>query len=155
MLSAFGPLHAQIVGDISVTRREIAVRDGMLHLVLDIGVNRDVVDPTESWTIIPELSTVDRTSVVLFPHVLINGFYQQRMMERRQHLQAGRLSERQPYMVICPDGKTDRTILYETEVPFEEWMLNASLVVRQIWTTKGDRHRIFTVDVNGAVLSER
>ena len=155
MLSAICSLRAQIVGDISVTRRELAVRDGMLHLVLDIGVNRDVVDPTESWTIIPELSTVDRASVMLFPHVLINGIYQQRMMERRQQLQGDHLSERQPYMVICPDGESDRTIRYEMEVPFETWMLNASLVIRQIWTTKGDRHRVFTVDVNGAVLSER
>lgn len=154
MLPALCPLQAQIVGDISVTRRELIERDGELCLGLDIAVNRDVVSPTESWTIIPELSTIDRASVMLFPHVLINGRYQQRMLERRRRLVGSYLSERQPYIIIQPDGKSDRTFHYEMKVPFEEWMLDASLVVRQIWTSKGNHRRVFTIDVNGAVIRE-
>lgn len=36
-------------------------------------------------------------------------------------------------------------------IPYEAWMDNATLVLRQILTNPGRRNRVFTVDVNGAV----
>ncbi len=148
-------LRAQIVGDLSVTRRELAQRDGMLCMTLDITVARNALPRSESWMIIPELSTADRASVKLFPHVLVNGPYQQHMLERRRRLVGAYWAERQPYAVIRADKETDRTIRYEMKVPYEAWMSDATLVLRQIQTAPGGRRRVFTVDVNGAVDRER
>ena len=93
-----GTLRAQIVGDLAVTRKVLAERNGELHLSLEIAVSRKAVTRSQSWAILPELSTPDRRSVKLFPHVLINGRYQQHMMERRRKLSGAYWSERQPYL---------------------------------------------------------
>lgn len=148
-------LRAQIVGDVAVTRKVLAERSGELHMVLEISVSRKAVTRSQSWSILPELSTADRKSVKLFPHVLINGRYQQHMMERRQRLTGAYWAERQPYMTINADGKTDRVFRYEMKVPYESWMDDATLVVRQVQTSPGGVRRVFTVDVNGAVDTER
>ena len=144
-------LRAQIVGDVAVTRKVLAERNGELHMVLEISVSRKAVTRSQSWMILPELSTADRRSVKLFPHILINGRYQQHMMERRQKLSGSYWAERQPHLTINVDGKTDRVFNYEMKVPYESWMDNATLVLRQILTNPGRRSRVFTVDVNGAV----
>ena len=60
-------LRAQIVGDVAVTRKVLAERGGELHMVLEISVSRKAVTRSQSWTILPELSTPDRKSVKLFP----------------------------------------------------------------------------------------
>lgn len=148
-------LRAQIVGDVAVTRKVLAERGGELHMVLEISVSRKAVTRSQSWSILPELSTADRKSVKIFPYVLINGRYQQHMMERRQRLTGAYWAERQPYMTINADGKTDRVFRYEMKVPYESWMADATLVVRQVQTSPGRVRRVFTVDVNGAVDTER
>ncbi len=144
-------LHAQIVGDISVTRKTLRMDGKELHMLLEIGVTHRAVTRSQSWTIIPELSTPDRKSLKLFPHVLINGRYQQHMLERRQQLTGSYWAERQPYLIINADRKTDRTFRYEIRVPYEYWMANATLVIRQIQNTPRGEQRVFSVDVNGAV----
>ena len=58
-------LRAQIVGDVAVTRKVLAERGGELHMVLEISVSRKAVTRSQSWTILPELSTPDRKSVKL------------------------------------------------------------------------------------------
>lgn len=148
-------LRAQIVGDVEVTRKVLREHNGMLQLELEIRVGRRAVTRSQSWTIIPELSTADRRSVKLFPHVLINGRYQQHMMERRRLLRGDYWAERQPYAVIDAGRKTEQTLRYEMSVPYEPWMADATLVLRQIQTSPGDQRRIFTVDVNGAVDTGR
>ena len=150
-----GALRAQIVGEVAVTRKVLAERNGELHLSLEIAVSRKAVTRSQSWAILPELSTPDRRSVKLFPHVLINGRYQQHMMERRQKLSGSYWAERQPHLTINVDGKTDRVFNYEMKVPYESWMAGATLVLRQIQTSPGGKRRVFTVDVNGAVDTQR
>lgn len=144
-------LRAQIVGDLSVTRKVLCERGGELCMELDIHVSRNAVTRSQSWTIIPELSTPDRQSVKLFPHVQVNGRYQQHMQERRRVLTGAYWAERQPYMTINVDGRTDQSVRYQMKVPYESWMAGATLVLRQIQTSPGGRRRVFTVDVNGAV----
>lgn len=144
-------LRAQIVGDVAVTRKVLAERNGELHLVLEVSVSRNAVTRSQSWAILPELSTPDRKSVKLFPHVLINGRYQQHMQERRRLLSGAYWAERQPYMTINADKKTDQVFRYEMKVPYESWMDGATLVLRQVQTSPGGVRRVFTVDVNGAV----
>ena len=150
-----GALRAQIVGEVAVTRKVLAERNGELHLSLEIAVSRKAVTRSQSWAILPELSTPDRRSVKLFPHVLINGRYQQHMMERRRKLSGSYWAERQPHLTINVDGKTDRVFNYEMKVPYESWMAGATLVLRQIQTSPGGKRRVFTVDVNGAVDTAR
>ena len=60
-------------------------------------------------------------------------------------------AERQPYMTINADKKTDQVFRYEMKVPYESWMAGATLVLRQVQTSPGGVRRVFTVDVNGAV----
>ncbi|WP_418983233.1 DUF3868 domain-containing protein [Alistipes sp.] len=148
-------LRAQIVGDVDVTRKVLRERGGMLELELEIRVGRRAVTRSQSWTIIPELSTADRRSVKLFPHVLINGRYQKHMMERRRLLSGDFWAERQPYAVVDAGKKVEQTIRYRMSVPYEPWMADATLVLRQIQTSPGDERRVFTVDVNGAVDTGR
>ena len=148
-------LRAQILGEVSVTRKVLAERNGELHLVLEISVSRNAVTRSQSWTILPELSTADRRSVKLFPHVLVNGRYQQHMMERRRKLSGAYWAERQPYLTINVDKRREQIFRYEMKVPYESWMSEASLVVRQIQTSPGGKRRLFTVDVNGAVDTSR
>ena len=58
-----GALRAQIVGEVAVTRKVLAERNGELHLSLEIAVSRKAVTRSQSWAILPELSTPDRRSV--------------------------------------------------------------------------------------------
>lgn len=148
-------LRAQIVGEVSVTRKVLSMRNDSLRMELDILVGPNAVTRSQSWLIIPELSTADRQSVKLFPHVLINGQYQQHMQERRRRLSGGYWAERQPYAVVPGNIKTEQLIRYEMNVPYEEWMADATLVLRQILTLPGDKRRVFTIDVNGAVDTGR
>ena len=148
-------LRAQFVGDLAVTRKVLSREGNTLHLVLDVQVSANAVTRSQSWTIIPELSTPDRQSMKLFPHILVNGRYQQHMMERRQKLSGAYWAERQPHLTINVDGKTDRVFNYEMKVPYESWMAGATLVLRQIQTSPGGKRRVFTVDVNGAVDTQR
>ena len=133
LLAGFS-LRAQIVGDVAVTRKVLAERDGQLHMVLEISVSRNAVTRSQSWTILPALSTPARRSVKLFPHVLSHGRYQQHMMERRRKLSGAYWAERQPYLTINVDGRTDQTFRYEMKVPYESWMADATRVLRQIQT---------------------
>ncbi len=151
MLLAALSLRAQIVGDVSVTRKTLAAQNGQLTLELNIHVGKNAVTRSQSWTIIPELSTADRKSVKLFPHILINGKYQQHMMERRRRLFGRYWAERKPFMVIVAEKKLAQDITCKYHVPYEEWMKDATLVLRQIQTSPGKENRVFTVDVNGAV----
>ncbi len=155
LLVGAGSLQAQIVGDLSVTRKVLREHAGKLELVLDVHVSKNAVTRSQSWMIIPELSTPDRKSVVLFPHILVNGRYQQHMQERRKLLSGAYWAERQPHVTINVDEKTDQTVSYEMAVPYQSWMENATLVLRQIQTNPGRRNRVFTVDVNGAVDVEK
>ena len=127
-------LRAQIVGDVAVTRKVLAERGGELHMVLEISVSRKAVTRSQSWTILPELSR-----------------YQQHMQERRRRLSGAYWAERQPYMTINADKKTDQVFRYEMKVPYESWMAGATLVLRMVQTSPGGVRRVFTVDVNGAV----
>lgn len=154
-LFAAASLRAQIAGDVDVTRKVLRRSGDMLEMELEIRVGRRAVTRSQSWTIIPELSTADRRSVKLFPHVVIYGPYQRHMMERRRLLTGAYWAERQPYAVVDADRKADRTINYRMTVPYEGWMAGATLVLRQIQTSPGDEKRIFTVDVNGAVDTGR
>ena len=155
LLVGAGSLQAQIVGDLSVTRKVLREHAGKLELVLDVHVSKNAVTRSQSWMIIPELSTPDRKSVVLFPHILVNGRYQQHMQERRKLLSGAYWAERQPHVTINVDEKTDQTVSYEMAVPYQSWMENATLVLRQIQTNPGRRNRVFTVDANGAVDVEK
>lgn len=157
LLFLFGAvsLRAQIVGDLSVTRKVLRQQGGQLHMVLDICVSRNAVTRSQSWAIIPELSTPDRKSMKLFPHILINGKYQQHMRERHLALTRSRLTERQPYIVINVDNEKNQRVEYEMTVPYESWMADATLVLRQIQTNPGGKRRVFTVDINGAVDTEK
>ncbi len=153
LLLIFGAFSAkaQFVGDVAVTRKVLCERNGKLCLVLDVKVGRKAVAPSQSWTIIPELSTADRTSVKIFPHIQINGRHQRQQIERRERLSGRYWAQRKPWKTIEIDGKTDEHFLYEMEVPYEPWMDGATLVLRQILTSADNSRRVFTVDVNGAV----
>lgn len=143
--------RAQFVGDVSITRRELCERNGELYMNLEVGVSGNSLTRSQSWMIIPELSTSDRQSVKLFPHILINGKYQRHMQERRRKLLQGYWVERQPYTTINAKRGQSELIRYQMSVPYESWMDEATLVVRQILISPGDVRRVFTVDVNGAV----
>ncbi len=156
LLSLIGltPAGAQtsIVGDFSVTRKQIVEHDGTLVVELEFFVSGNSVTRSTSWMILPELSTPDRQSVVLLPHVLVEGRYQKHMRERRERLSGFRWTSREPYRIIDVDSYSkDRTIDYRMEIPYEPWMDEASLVIRQICTHPGGKRRVYTVDVNGAV----
>ena len=86
LLLAAWSARAQFVGDISVVRKKLSARDGELTMVLEIRVRDRAVTRSQSLVIIPELSTADRRSVKLFPHILIEGPYQRHMRERRRVL---------------------------------------------------------------------
>lgn len=142
---------AQIAGEVSVSRKVLAKQGDKLVMELEIGVGENAIARNESWAILPELSTADRQSVVLFPHILINGRYQKHMMERRQKLSGKYWSERKPYLVIDAAAHKNDTFKYRYAVDYEEWMKDATLVLRQVLTSPGNVKRVFTVDVNGAV----
>ena len=117
-------------------------------------VSRLAVPASQSWSIVPELSSPDRNAVKLFPHVQINGRYQQQMYRRRRLLSGRFWTERQPYALVDASGKEDVFIDYRIAVPYEEWMNGATLTIRQVLTTADRKRRIFSVDVNGAVDHE-
>ncbi len=144
-------VSAQIAGEESVTRKVLAKQGDKLVVELEIGVGKHAISRNESWAILPELSTADHQSVVLFPHVLINGRYQKHMMERRQKLSGKYWTDCKPHLVIDAAAHKNETFIYRYSVDYEEWMAKATLVLRQVLTSPGNVKRVFTVDVNGAV----
>lgn len=143
--------RAQFIGDVEVTRQMLCERDGKLCMKLDIRIGRKAIPASQSWMIIPEVSTADRRSVKIFPHILVNGRHQRQMMERRERLCGRHWEERQPWRIVNVDRKKAQHLVYEMEVPYEPWMDDATLVLRQILTSADRSRRVFTVDVNGAV----
>ncbi len=150
-LFASTTLYGQIVGDVSVTRKELKKSGNTLYLELEIGVSRSAVSDKESIAIIPEISTPDRKSVTIFPHIMIMSEYQRRVEERQERMAGDSWQKREPYIYIVPSKDTEFSDVYKMELPYKSWMDNASLVIRQIYTGPGGVRRIFTVDVNGAV----
>lgn len=150
-LLAAAAVQAQFIGDVEVTREALCERDGKLYMKLDIRIGRKAIPATQSWMIIPEVSTADRRSVKIFPHILVNGRHHRQMMERRERLCGRHWEERRPWRVVDVDRKKAQRLTYEMEVPYEPWMDGATLVLRQILTSADNSRRVFTVDVNGAV----
>lgn len=150
VLAAFAA-QAQFIGDVSVTREALCERDGKLYMKLDIRIGRKAIPASQSWMIIPEVSTADRRSVKIFPHILVDGRHHRQMRERRERLCGRYWEERRPWRIVDVHRKKAQHIIYEMEVPYEPWMDDATLVLRQILTSADNSRRVFTVDVNGAV----
>ena len=87
--------------------------------------------------------TLGRSQIVV--HFLLSSIFSP------SFLSGAYWAERQPYMTINADKKTDQVFRYEMKVPYESWMAGATLVLRMVQTSPGGVRRVFTVDVNGAV----
>lgn len=151
---AFATCRAQFCGELSVVRRQLCRRGDSLYLDLRIEARGLAVPRSQSWSVVPELSTSDRTSVKLFPHVQVDGPYQRRMYRRRRALTGRFWTERQPYVRVDAGRREDVFVDYRIAVPYEAWMDRATLVVRQVLTMPDRTRRLFSVDVNGAVDHE-
>lgn len=140
-------------GEVTISCNAVEERDDILYLDLNIHINRLAMNKCQSWTIIPELAS-SPVNVRMFPAVLVNGKNKRQMYERKQKYESRTWQSRIPYQMVNVQKDTDTTLRYVMEIPYEYWMDDASLIVRQILTSCRDGQQLFTVDVAKQVTLE-
>ncbi len=148
-----GAVAQPFKGDVTITCNAVEERGEVLYLDLNIHIRRLAMNKCQSWTIIPELSasTLDTKR---FPSVLINGKNKRQMYERKQKYNSESWQAKLPYQLVNVTKETDTTLRYIMEMPYEFWMDDASLIVRQILTSCADGQQLFTVNVAKHVTLE-
>lgn len=140
-------------GEVVVVCNALEERDDALFLDLSIDVKRLAVNKCQSWTIIPELKA-SPTLVKTFPPVLVNGKNKRQMYERKKKFRSRSLEAKKPFRMVNVRKDTDTTLRYTVEVPYEYWMDDAALVLRQILGSCAGREQLFTVDLAKQVRLE-
>ncbi len=153
-LLVWGTVSAQpFKGEVTITCNAVEERGDVLYLDLNIHVDRLTMNKCQSWTIIPEIAS-SPVNVRMFPAVLINGKNKRQMYERKRKYNGRRYQSRIPYQMVNVTRDTDTTLRYVMEVPYEYWMDDASLIVRQILTSCAEGQQLFTVDIAKHVTLE-
>ncbi|MCC8035565.1 MAG: DUF3868 domain-containing protein [Rikenellaceae bacterium] len=153
-LLTWGAVAAQpFKGDVTIICNAVEERGEVLYLDLDIHVNRLAMNKCQSWTIIPELAATPQ-DVKMFPAVLINGNNKRQIYERKRKYNSLLWQSRIPYQLVNVKKETDTVLRYVMEVPYEYWMDDASLIVRQILTSCAEGQQLFTVNVAKQVTLE-
>lgn len=154
LLGFYGISSAQpFKGDVTVICNALEERGEVLHLDLSINVRNLAMNKCQSWTIIPQLAA-STTEVRTFPSVLINGKNKRQIYQRKEKYQSESWEAKLPYKLVNVTKDTDTTIRYVMQIPYELWMDDASLIVRQILTSCSDGQQLFTVSLDKGVVLE-
>ena len=132
-------------GEVIFENRAFEEREGFLHLNFDIHVGASAVTKCTGMRVFPEL-IADDDNVFYFPYIEVVGRNRGKMNKRRYKLIGKRkMADYQyPYMLVNVKANTDTLLNYEMKVPFQEWMREGRLILRQELCGCRNEHRLYT-----------
>ncbi len=120
------------IGGVHIHPIQLEEKGDSLHLEMEVYVDGKAMNPCQSWTILPYLTTADSTHCVEMPLALVNGKTKARLFKRREKYGNYHLLANYPTYKIDKKRKRDITFRYVCSVPYEIWMDTAALHIRQI-----------------------
>ncbi len=120
-------------GQLHITDQRLSVSGGQLHVGLSINYEKLKLPSNESLTLIPVLKA--DTQTLELPSVQVNGPQKQKAYHRRQVLSSvsrSRSASTLPSssLVVKNDPKSVRQLAYNTQVHYDDWMKDATLLLR-------------------------
>lgn len=145
-LFAGQPVYGQqYQGAFHIIQKELKEQDDSLHLSFAIEVDSRAVDACSTIIFEPELRT-DKDSVAVFPYMQINGEERSQLNRRWFRLADEKwLSQYQPpHIQIDITKYTGEELTYEFAIPYQQWMDDARLVLKQEIIHCGGEMHLFT-----------
>lgn len=133
-LSTFLPITTDaqkqpLDSSISVQQIKVDVKKDKLYLNFNIHVNQPELRSNQGIVLTPVLQSSGNSRT--FPEVVINrrnrNISYNRTVERKSKAE----SYRNPYAVVKINKKSRMVIPYQAEIPFEAWMENSDLLLRE------------------------
>lgn len=142
----------QFLGDIRIERSVLKLLPGdTLRLEMELLVRNRAVNSCQSWMFVPTLETEDSEHEYFFPHVVVNGKNKARMQKRRTRLTYHYWSEKPSYRTISVAKGLPIAVDYRVDIPFEEWMGDASLTLQGILNSCGDKRQLLSIVMHGGI----
>lgn len=116
---------------LDITPHFLGVRADSLLLSMDISVEIEKMESKNAISLTPVLAGQDRR--VLLPAILLNGKQKQKLYLRNQILRkkSGHKEDAATYLVAGINESHSRNITYRISLPAEEWMKEATLLLRR------------------------
>ena len=108
------------------------VRADSLFLSMDISVHIEDMDSKSAFILTPVLTSQEKR--VSLPHIQLNGKQKQKLYLRNQILRKKndrKEEDAKAYLIARIDEDHSRTISYRTSLPTEDWMNNATLILKR------------------------
>lgn len=108
------------------------VRADSLFLSMDISVHIKDMDSKSAFILTPVLTSQEKR--VSLPHIQLNGKQKQKLYLRNQILRKKndrKEEDAKAYLIAGIDEDHSRTISYRTSLPTEDWMNNATLILKR------------------------
>ncbi len=148
----YGPVGLD--GSVIIMDLKLAEIGDSLLLAFYVHVNDRAMNNRQSWRIVPELASPTLGEALEFPSLLIAGRQKDRHFRRKERFENRWLMENYPeYMTSIPKG-TDTVLTYRVKVPYEIWMDDATLDIRQYLASPKERRHLFTTTGYGRVELE-
>jgi len=112
-------------GQLQVSEEQFSLQGELLHVYMKVSYDDDVINTGETLTFTPTLKSNERYARLT--SVAINGDARERYERRADKLK----NRRRINVPVVTRDKKDRTryFIYDTTVPFQQWMTNAALYV--------------------------
>ena len=122
-------------GNLTIRQKRLVERNDTLFLSMDIVFSGRVIASAYGLKLVPVLKSGNKS--VDLPYVLINGKQRASYYEREKALLpygSNKLDGLYASITSQGDSKQSQFIRYSVTVPYQSWMKNASLLLRQLQT---------------------
>lgn len=156
LLILCGTLSAQhFQGTLHIEQREFRQHNDSLCVGFDIQIDSHAVPSCAMMIFEPELRDSSE-HVVTLPYIQVNGEQRARLNRRWFHLCSDKwLDEYLPACKLVNLNKyTGETLSFNFRLPYEEWMDEARLVLKQEVTGCAGEQQLYTYTLSGSVITE-
>lgn len=141
-------------GSVTVRPIELSERGDSLYFEMDVSVCTEAVNPRQSWTIVPVLSTEGDKYVITLPHLQFNGRVKDQLYRRGVRFNNREITADQPYVRINMPNDKELVLNYTAQIPYEYWMDTATLSIHQALSSPANKRQLFVVRDAGKVYLE-
>lgn len=113
-------------GDIKIKQNQIEQIGNQVVIDMDMTISGDIVDRYRTLIVTPIIKSSNKC--VVLPDVMING--RSRQLVYNQAIKMGYFPT-PPYAVVLANGQAT-TVNYKVTVPYQEWMADAKVMLREI-----------------------
>lgn len=136
-------------GQITFISNEIEELNDSLNVYFKLNIRAGAVSDCNAMYITPQL--ISGETVVELPYILVSGKKKFNLLERWESLNKNQAQQTAPYSTVISRGSDDTLLDYNFKVPYESWMDNASLVIKQEVEGCGSENYLFTFLINNKV----